>query len=56
MSRAYGLDGSTTDGRRPHPVSTGDMETFYERDAHEEFAVIEEEEDNEDTKDNKNSG
>lgn len=55
LYRANGFDGRTTEGRRSRPVSTGDMETFYERDAHEEFAAIEEE-DSEDLKDNKNSG
>ncbi|XP_078349665.1 uncharacterized protein LOC144634547 isoform X3 [Oculina patagonica] len=55
LHRANGFDERTSDGRRSRPVSTGDMETFYERDAHEEFAVIEEE-DSEDLKDNKNSG
>lgn len=37
------------------PASTGDKETYYERDAHEEFAAIEEE-DSDDVKDSKNSG
>ena len=37
------------------PASIGDKETYYERDAHEEFAAIEEE-DSDDVKDNKNSG
>ncbi|XP_020619624.1 rho guanine nucleotide exchange factor 10-like isoform X2 [Orbicella faveolata] len=37
------------------PASIGDKETYYERDTHEEFAAIEEE-DSDDVKDNKNSG
>lgn len=41
--------------RRSRPASTADVETFHERETHEEFAAIEEEE-SEDVKDNKNSG
>ena len=39
--------------RESCPASTGDKD--HERDAHEEFAAIEEE-DSDDVKDNKNSG
>ncbi|KAJ7370682.1 hypothetical protein OS493_030798 [Desmophyllum pertusum] len=55
LSRVNDFDGMTKSDRRSRPASTGDMETFYERDNHEEFAAIEEE-DIEDTKDGKNSG
>jgi len=41
--------------RRTRPASTGDVETFCERDTQEEFATIEEE-DSEDLKDNRSSG
>lgn len=56
LSRLNEFEGRTkgVDGRT-RPASIGDKETFYERDAHEEFAAIEEE-DSDDVKDNKNSG
>lgn len=41
--------------RLSRSTSLGDKETYYERDSHEEFAAIEEE-DSDDVKDNKNSG